>query len=289
MRTSVLGMMLAGAFVVAGPAIGDDHAKATRHQSTTATEAERQTADMNRGATAHGEKGDVTYGRIKEMTAGKKVVIDVDNQIDKNFDLTDKDTKVTMAGTLKVGDPVKVTEVDHDGQKMVTIARNDNPNVKHGDQTAADVKGHRREGVRTDEAVGAAGEHDVTYGRIKEMSAGRKVVIDTDNNIDKNYDLTDKDTKVTLAGKLKVGDPVKVTESDHAGQKVVTISRHNDPSVKHGDRSAAETQRDVRTDEARDVKDAGKAAKNAGKSAGRATKEAGRDVKDAAKDMKDDH
>ena len=55
-------------------------------------------------------KPDVSYGRVKEITAGQKVVIDVDNAVDKSFDLTDKDVAVKLAPGLKVGDPVKITE-----------------------------------------------------------------------------------------------------------------------------------------------------------------------------------
>ena len=85
---------------------------------------------------------DVTYGRVKELTAGQKIVIDVDNQVDKNFDLTDKDTKVNIAKGLKVGDPVKVTERDRKGKKEVVIAKHTGGGVKHGDadRTTTDKK-----------------------------------------------------------------------------------------------------------------------------------------------------
>ena len=49
-----------------------------------------------------------TYGQIKELTAGQKVVINVDNAPDKTFELHDKDVAVKMAKGLKVGDPVQV-------------------------------------------------------------------------------------------------------------------------------------------------------------------------------------
>ena len=39
---------------------------------------------------------DVTYGRIKELTSGQKVVINVDNAPDKTFDLSDKDVAVKL-------------------------------------------------------------------------------------------------------------------------------------------------------------------------------------------------
>jgi hypothetical protein len=78
---------------------------------------------------------DVTYGRIKELTAGQKVVIDVDNAVDKEFSLTDKDLSVKLAKNLKVGDPVKVTEHEVLGKtKSVTIAKHSGGGVPHGDK-----------------------------------------------------------------------------------------------------------------------------------------------------------
>ena len=55
-------------------------------------------------------EGDVSYGRIKELTAASKVVVDIDDAPDKSFDLTDKDLTVKLGKDLKVGDTVKVTE-----------------------------------------------------------------------------------------------------------------------------------------------------------------------------------
>jgi seryl-tRNA synthetase len=77
---------------------------------------------------------DAVMGRIKELTAGQKVVIDVDNAVDKEFNLADKTVKVVMAKSLKVGDPVKVTEVDQSGVKTVRIVKHSMPGVKHGDK-----------------------------------------------------------------------------------------------------------------------------------------------------------
>jgi len=87
-----------------------------------------------------GDNPDVTYGRVKEFTAGQKIVLDVDNQVDKSFDLTDKDVKVTLAKSLKVGDPVKVTERTVNGKKVVNIAHHAGGGVKHGDKTASEEK-----------------------------------------------------------------------------------------------------------------------------------------------------
>ena len=80
-------------------------------------------------------------------------------------------------------------------------------------------------------------DHDVTYGRVKEFTAGQKIVIDVDNAVDKSFDLTDKDLKVTLAKGLKVGDPVRLTEHEVAGKtKSVTIAKHSGGGVAHGDK-----------------------------------------------------
>jgi hypothetical protein len=85
-------------------------------------------------------------------------------------------------------------------------------------------------------AKAAMSDKDVTYGRIKELTAGQKVVINVDNAPDKSFDLTDKDLTVKLGKGLKVGDPVKIQEHDVAGKtKSVTISKHSGGGVKHGD------------------------------------------------------
>lgn len=92
-------------------------------------------------------------------------------------------------------------------------------------------------GERTKARVKAAmSDKDVTYGRIKELTAGKKVVINVDNAPDKTFEMTDKDVAVHLAKGLKVGDPVKVQEHEVAGKtKSVMISKHTGGGVTHGD------------------------------------------------------
>lgn len=89
-------------------------------------------------------------------------------------------------------------------------------------------------------AKDAVSNNAVTHGRIKELTAGQKIVIDVDDAIDKSFDLADKDLKVTLAKSLKVGDPVKVSERSVGGvTKSVTITKHTGGGVAHGDKDAA--------------------------------------------------
>jgi hypothetical protein len=89
-------------------------------------------------------------------------------------------------------------------------------------------------------AKAAASDTDVTYGRIKEFTAGQKVVIDIDNAPDKEFDLTSKDVAVKMPKGLKSGDTVKVTEQDVAGKtKSVTIAKHSGGGVAHGDKDPA--------------------------------------------------
>ncbi len=94
--------------------------------------------DADRATTDSKHKADVTYGRIKELTPGQKVVIDVDNAVDKSYDLTDKDTRVNLAANLKVGDPVKITERHVNGHKSVQIVPNTSTNVRHGDRSRSE-------------------------------------------------------------------------------------------------------------------------------------------------------
>jgi hypothetical protein len=77
-------------------------------------------------------------------------------------------------------------------------------------------------------AEAAATDADVTYGRIKELVAGQKVVINIDNAPDKTFDLSDKDVTVKLDKGLKVGDPVKLNKRDVADKtKTITITKHS--------------------------------------------------------------
>jgi len=75
---------------------------------------------------------------------------------------------------------------------------------------------------------------DATYGRVKEFKAGDKLVLDINNAPDKSYDLS-KDRDVVVAPGLKVGDPVKITESEVNGKKTTNITMDNTPGVEHGD------------------------------------------------------
>ena len=54
---------------------------------------------------AAAKDADVTYGRVKKLTPCQKVIIEVDNAVDKSYDLTDKDVKINSAKGLQVGDP----------------------------------------------------------------------------------------------------------------------------------------------------------------------------------------
>ena len=200
--------VLAAAFLAVMPSVADDKNK-----------------PMNRDRAAiadrAGTDAEVTYGRIKEFNAGQKVVIDVDNAIDKSFDLTEGEPVVNVAADLKVGDPVKVTEREANGKKTVHIVKHTSGNVQHGDPGNA----------RADRIEGHA---DVTYGRIKEFTGGR-IVIDVDNAIDKSFELADNDPRVNVAAGLKVGDPVKVTEREVNDKKTVQIVKHTGEGVQHGD------------------------------------------------------
>jgi len=75
----------------------------------------------------------------------------------------------------------------------------------------------------------------VTYGRVKEFTAGQKLVIDIDNAPDKNYDLTDTKTSYKVVKDLKAGDTVMITEHDVAGKKTIEVVKHSGGGVKHGD------------------------------------------------------
>src|SRR4051794_16404482 len=70
--------------------------------------AEHATSKAKADAKAAVSDKDVTYGRIKGLTPGQKLAINIDNAPDKTFDLNDKGVTVHLAKGLKVGDPVKI-------------------------------------------------------------------------------------------------------------------------------------------------------------------------------------
>ena len=204
-----IAVLFAASCIAVPPAMSDEHGKP---------------GSQDRTATAHRSMSDpgVTYGRIKEFNVAQKVVIDVDDAIDKTFNLAGRDSVVNMAAGLKVGDPVMVTERDVNGKKTVQIVKHSGGNVAHGDPD--------RGGRADREDVDA----NVTYGRVKEFAGGR-ILIDVDNAIDKEFTLADTDPKVNVAVGLKIGDPVKVTEREVNGKKTVHIVKHTSGNVTHGD------------------------------------------------------
>jgi hypothetical protein len=169
--------------------------------------ASRNDADHNR---------DITYGRVKEVTAGKKVVVAIDNAPDKSYDLTDRDTAVMLHSNVKTGDWVKVTERDHNGKKHIDIAKSSQTAASHGAGRSVMPSGS------------ADRASDTVEGRIKELNAGQKIVVDVDNAPDKSYDLSKTDNVVTIGKGLKVGDAVTVKEHEMAGKNHVEIARHSE-------------------------------------------------------------
>lgn len=99
---------------------------------------------------------------------------------------------------------------------------------------------HDPAGTTKARAKAAMSDTDTTYGRIKELTAGQKIVIDVDNAPDKEFELNSKDVTVKLGRGLKVGDPVMVKEHEVAGKtKSVMISKHTGGGVVHGDKDPA--------------------------------------------------
>jgi hypothetical protein len=80
-----------------------------------------RSTEENRKRTADDVK--VIYGKLKEVTKGSKVVVQLEQSPDRTFDLKDKDTSVNIAEGLAVGDHVKVSESKKNGRHHVEIAR----------------------------------------------------------------------------------------------------------------------------------------------------------------------
>jgi hypothetical protein len=66
---------------------------------------------------------------------------------------------------------------------------------------------------------------EAVYGRIKDVKAGERIVVQVNNAPDKTYNLNDAKKTVRLAEGLAVGDRVKVLESEVKGNHSVQIER----------------------------------------------------------------
>jgi ribosomal protein S17 len=172
----------------------------------------KRSDDKNRPAAQYSsERDEGAIGRIKTLETGKKVEIDVRDGMDREFDLTEHDTHVSLAPGLQVGDTVKVTETESDGRKTVTIARYEG-SAMAGDETA-------RAGDRETDT-------EVAIGKVEEYEAGKEIEIDVENAFfDREYELNERDTQVSVEPGIQVGDAVKVTETEADGRKTVTIAK----------------------------------------------------------------
>jgi hypothetical protein len=96
----------------------------TAGTSAKAQEAGKPTPDqvVDKQKTA-GKTPGATYGKIKEVKAGQKIVIAIDGAPDKSYDLGDAKRSIQLAEDLAVGDPVKIMETDKKGAKSVQIVR----------------------------------------------------------------------------------------------------------------------------------------------------------------------
>src|SRR5882757_9918909 len=88
-----------------------------------------------------------------------------------------------------------------------------------------------------------ASKSDITYGRVRDITPGQKVIVDINNAPDKTYDVNDRSASVHIADGLKVGDPVKITESQQNGKKIFEVMRDTEGGVQHGDKTKSEEQR----------------------------------------------
>jgi hypothetical protein len=83
-----------------------------------------------------------TYGKIKDVKKGDKIVIAVDGAPDKSYSLGDPKRSITVAEDLAVGDPVKVLETnDKKGAKSVQIVRDVRPEARGDQQRSRNTSG----------------------------------------------------------------------------------------------------------------------------------------------------
>jgi hypothetical protein len=75
------------------------------------------------------------YGRIKDVTDGQKIVIDVDRGRNRTYSLNDPKAVIRVADGLAVGDPVKVLDTKVKGNRTVDIVRNVEADSQHRART----------------------------------------------------------------------------------------------------------------------------------------------------------
>ena len=82
---------------------------------------------------------DAIYGRIKNVTSGQKIVIEVDKAPDKTYNLADPKRTVRVAEGLAVGDSVRVLESKTKGVEAVDIVRNVGGDTEQRSRSADDT------------------------------------------------------------------------------------------------------------------------------------------------------
>jgi hypothetical protein len=75
-----------------------------------------------------------TYGKIKDVKAGEKIVIAIDGAPDKTYSLADAKRTITVAEGLAIGDAVKVLETDNKNAKSVQIVRDARPEAERSNR-----------------------------------------------------------------------------------------------------------------------------------------------------------
>ena len=98
---------------------------ATTQQNKTAT----PTPDGVAAEAASDKSGNVTYGRIKQVQAGQKIVISVENGKDQTYNLSSPRTGISVAEGLAVGDAVKILESKQKNARSVQIVRDVRPDA----------------------------------------------------------------------------------------------------------------------------------------------------------------
>lgn len=76
------------------------------------------------------------------------------------------------------------------------------------------------------------------YGKIKDVKAGDKIVIEVEKGRDRTYSLADPKKTISVADGLAIGDKVKIVESGRRSNKSIQIVRDvRDGSGESGERS----------------------------------------------------
>lgn len=102
------------------------------------------------------------------------------------------------------------------------------------DTTAGKTMAQTTETKHTGPGPNTKTKGKTVIGTVKELDAGKKIVVTGPKNKDYSFDLNDSDTTANVDPAVAVGNKVKVVQStDDAGKKTLTVSPYTGKAAMH--------------------------------------------------------